>query len=149
MGQRLVSVGDASSPERNGTMKKFHCLVCLASALALFPACSLITDFDPEGKPCDGLRRCEDGYYCRIEDETNGTGRCMKGKNPAEPSGFLSVSSSGEDVSSTAAAAGEEGAEEASAGDNIGTDADDDGLGTGEGEEDFCGEDGCEPDPQE
>ncbi|GEM_PF-5677415 len=122
-------------------MKKFHCLVGLASALAVFPACTLITDFDPEGKACDGLRRCEDGYYCRIEDETNGTGRCMKGKNPSTESGFLplsaDVSSEGGDDESGAARV--EGAESGNSGGDgdvqDGLDEEEDREDDGEGEE--------------
>lgn len=89
-------------------MKKFHCLVGLASALAVFPACTLITDFDLEGKPCDGLRRCEDGYYCRIEDESSGAGRCMKGSDPSAASGFLPVSAEDADDGADGAEPGEE-----------------------------------------
>ncbi|HLL03644.1 MAG TPA: hypothetical protein VK539_23880 [Myxococcaceae bacterium] len=44
-------------------MRSSRSLWCLA-ALCL-SACSLITDFDPEGQPCDVLGRCLEGYVCR------------------------------------------------------------------------------------
>jgi hypothetical protein len=44
-------------------MRSIRSLWCLA-ALSL-SACSLITDFDPEGQPCDSQGRCLEGYVCR------------------------------------------------------------------------------------
>lgn len=44
-------------------MRSIRSLWCLA-ALSL-SACSLITDFDPEGQPCDSQGRCLPGYVCR------------------------------------------------------------------------------------
>lgn len=46
---------------------------------ALFSACSLVTDFDQDDKPCDGYQRCEDGYYCQVKDVESGAGVCVKG----------------------------------------------------------------------
>jgi hypothetical protein len=44
-------------------MRFIRSLWCLA-AMSL-SACSLITDFDPEGQPCDAQNRCLSGYVCR------------------------------------------------------------------------------------
>jgi hypothetical protein len=44
-------------------MRSIRILGVLA-ALCL-SACSLITDFDPEGQPCDSQGRCLEGYVCR------------------------------------------------------------------------------------
>jgi hypothetical protein len=44
-------------------MRSFRSLWWLA-ALAL-SGCSLISDFDPEGQPCDAQGRCLEGYVCR------------------------------------------------------------------------------------
>ena len=56
-------------------MRFIRSLWCLA-ALSL-SACSLITDFDPEGQPCDTQGRCLEGYVCRnkmcVESPGSGT----------------------------------------------------------------------------
>jgi hypothetical protein len=44
-------------------MRSIRILGWLA-ALSL-SACSLITDFDPEGQPCDSQGQCLPGYVCR------------------------------------------------------------------------------------
>lgn len=67
--------------ENRSTWKRsLLCLVALAFAT---PGCSLATDFDQDDKPCDGYQKCEDGYYCQIQDEEKGTGICVKSATKA------------------------------------------------------------------
>ena len=54
------------------------------SAAAIFSAfflvgCSLMTEFDPEGKPCDSYQKCEDGYQCQVTNPETGEGPCKSG----------------------------------------------------------------------
>ena len=58
---------------------------CFWAFSLLSTGCSLTTDFDQENKPCDGYQQCEDGYYCQIQDDVNGTGICVKSASKAIP----------------------------------------------------------------
>ncbi len=53
-------------------MRSFRSLWWLL-ALCL-SACSLISDFDPEGQPCDAQGRCLAGYVCRDKVCVEGPG---------------------------------------------------------------------------
>lgn len=41
-----------------------HQLLWLLSILAGVSACSLLSDFDPEGQPCDAFNQCLEDYAC-------------------------------------------------------------------------------------
>ena len=68
----------ASSP--HGAVRM---LLTAALSLLSLSACSLMTDFDPEGKPCDSYQKCEDGYYCQVTNQETGEGTCKSGGGAA------------------------------------------------------------------
>jgi|GEM_PF-2175778 len=63
----------------------WRAFIGLLAFSVLSTGCSLTTDFDQENKPCDGYQQCEDGYYCQIQDDVNGTGICVKSASKAIP----------------------------------------------------------------
>lgn len=79
-----------SSPSNGGrSFWKSAPLLLLAMAIAS-PGCTLATEFDQADKPCDGYQKCEDGYYCQIQDAERGEGICVKGVANARSAASLS-----------------------------------------------------------
>jgi hypothetical protein len=68
--------------------------------LIAMPACSFLTDFDHDKKPCDGYLKCEDGYFCQIQDKEKGTGTCIKGSSGLLPVRTMSQAITAPDGSS-------------------------------------------------